>query len=271
MPNRLLKEGICTSDAINMLSIDSEVLFYRLLVVADDYGRMDGRVQIIKSQCFPLKDSFTASKIEKLIIELQQATLITLYQVNNKPFFVINKWEQRVRSKEKYPSPESSDKTITNDNDSNTLTYDSNNMTDDGLGLGLGLGLGKGKGLGKGASVEAVKINLPEQDLVSQELWEEFLKLRKNLKAVNSPQAIKCLITELKKLKEQGHHPDDVVNQSIRSSYKDVYPVKSRDSPKLNQSNKIDFNKQQTEIAKRRLFGIDTATEKDIAHEATAL
>lgn len=269
MPNRLLKEGICTSDAINMLSSDSEVLFYRLLVVADDYGRMDGRVQIIKSQCFPLKDSFTSSKIEKLIIELQQATLITLYQVNNKPFFVINKWEQRVRSKEKYPSPESSDKTITNENDSNTLTDDSNNVTDDGLGLGLGLGLGKGSG--KGASVEAVRINLPEQDLVSQEIWNEFLKLRTKLKAVNSPLAIKSLITELKKLKDQGNDPDDVVSQSIRSSWKDVYPVKSRDSPKLNQSNKIDFNRQQTELAKKRLFGQSNPVEKDITHEATAL
>lgn len=145
MPNRLLKEGICTSDAINMLSSDSEVLFYRLLVVADDFGRMDGRVQIIKSQCFPLKESFTSSKIEKLLIELQQATLITPYQVNNKPFFIINKWEQRVRSKEKYPALPESIESNENTSDSNLLTddseaqaCDSDMQTDDRLGLGLG-------------------------------------------------------------------------------------------------------------------------------------
>ncbi|WP_292992557.1 hypothetical protein [Nitrosomonas sp.] len=154
MPNRLLKEGICTSDAINMLSSDSEVLFYRLLVVADDFGRMDGRVQIIKSQCFPLKDSFTPSKIEKLLVELQQATLITSYQVNNKPFFIINKWEQRVRSKEKYPAPQESIESNKNTFDSNLLTddseaqtCDSDMQTDDRLGLGLGKGRGMGKGI----------------------------------------------------------------------------------------------------------------------------
>lgn len=75
------------------------------------------------------------------------------------------------------------------------------------------------------------KNEIPDQDLVNQDLWAEFLTLRARLKAVNSPQAIKCLITELRKLKAQGHDPNDVVNQSIRSSYKDVYPVKSRDSP----------------------------------------
>lgn len=164
MPNRLLKEGICTSDAINMLSSDSEVLFYRLLVVADDFGRMDGRVQIIKSQCFPLKDSFTPSKIEKLLVELQQATLIISYQVNNKPFFIINKWEQRVRSKEKYPAPQESIESNENTSDSNLLTddseaqtCDSDMQTDDRLGLGLG----KGRGMGKG--IEETHTDYPSQ------------------------------------------------------------------------------------------------------------
>lgn len=139
MPNRLLKEGICTSDAINMLSSDSEVLFYRLLVVADDYGRMDGRPQIIKSQCFPLKDSFTVEKILFLLEELRQANLIAFYKYDNKLFFYIKKWEQRIRSKEKYPEP-------TEYIDSNPLTDVSNPPSCDGLGLGLGLGKGMGMG-----------------------------------------------------------------------------------------------------------------------------
>lgn len=143
MPNRLLKEGICTSDAINMLSSDSEVLFYRLLVVADDYGRMDGRVQIIKSQCFPLKDSFTLEKITDLLQELSDADLISFYKCNNKPFFYIKKWEQRVRSKSKYPEPNNNE---IKSNESNLHATVSNPLTDDGLGLGLGSGKGMGKG-----------------------------------------------------------------------------------------------------------------------------
>lgn len=56
MPNRILKESIRTSDSINELSWFEEVLFYRLIVSCDDYGRFDGRVAIIKGTCFPLKN-----------------------------------------------------------------------------------------------------------------------------------------------------------------------------------------------------------------------
>ena len=56
MPNRILKESICKSEEIDLLSWFEEVLFYRLIVSCDDFGRYDGRVKIIKGTCFPLKD-----------------------------------------------------------------------------------------------------------------------------------------------------------------------------------------------------------------------
>ena len=49
MPNRILKESVCTSDSIDSLSWFEECLFYRLIVNCDDYGRFDGRVAVIKS------------------------------------------------------------------------------------------------------------------------------------------------------------------------------------------------------------------------------
>ena len=57
MPNRIIKESICRSDTINSLSCFEEVLFYRLIVACDDYGRFDGRPSVIKGYCFPLKDT----------------------------------------------------------------------------------------------------------------------------------------------------------------------------------------------------------------------
>ena len=54
MPNRILKESICSSDSINELSWFEECLFYRLIVNCDDYGRFDGRTAIIKNRLFPL-------------------------------------------------------------------------------------------------------------------------------------------------------------------------------------------------------------------------
>ena len=35
MPNRIIKETICTSDTIDLLNAEEERLFYRLLVNAD--------------------------------------------------------------------------------------------------------------------------------------------------------------------------------------------------------------------------------------------
>ena len=57
MPNRILKEGICTSDQINELTWFEEALFYRMIVNCDDFGRFDGRIQVIKNRLFPLKEN----------------------------------------------------------------------------------------------------------------------------------------------------------------------------------------------------------------------
>ena len=69
MPNRILKESICTSDNIDQLSNLAEIAFYRLIVNCDDYGRMDARAKILKSRLFPLKD-IQESDIAKAMDEL---------------------------------------------------------------------------------------------------------------------------------------------------------------------------------------------------------
>lgn len=63
-------------------------------------------------------------------------------------------------------------------------------------------------------------------DFVNQDLWADFLAVRKKIKAQNTPMAIKLLVTELKKLIAQGHDPNAVISNSIRNSWKDVYPLK---------------------------------------------
>jgi len=76
-------------------------------------------------------------------------------------------------------------------------------------------------------STATQNIELPIPDFIDKDLWESFLDLRKSIKAKNSPIAVKALITELKKLRDAGHNPVEVINQSIRSSWKDVYPLKN--------------------------------------------
>lgn len=80
MSNRTLKQSICVSEDINRLSWFEEVLFYRLIVNCDDYGRFDGRASVIRSQLFPLKDSLTAKAVEQALHELANVGLVEIYQ-----------------------------------------------------------------------------------------------------------------------------------------------------------------------------------------------
>lgn len=103
--NRILKESIRISDDIDALSWFEEVLFYRLIVSCDDYGRYDGRAKIIKGTCFPLKD-VTEKDIDKALNKLSAVGLVRVYKVQGRPYLQLITWEkhQRIRNKKsKYP------------------------------------------------------------------------------------------------------------------------------------------------------------------------
>jgi len=113
MPNRIIKETICTSENIDELSSFHEVVFYRLIVNCDDYGRMDARPKILASRLFPLKE-IRAKQMEDALRALTSADLVTLYYVAGKPILQMNTWDrhQNVRAKKsKYPGPEQADGT----------------------------------------------------------------------------------------------------------------------------------------------------------------
>lgn len=109
MPNRIIKESICVSDSIDQLSWFEEVLFYRLTVNCDDYGRFDGRIPVIKNRLFPLKDNLTAKSVKDGINKLASVGLVVLYESGGKPYLCLPTWNdhQNVRAKRsKYPEPD---------------------------------------------------------------------------------------------------------------------------------------------------------------------
>ena len=108
MPNRIIKESVCTSDNLDTLSWFEEVCFYRLIVNCDDYGRLDARLAILRSKLFPLK-SITDKQINSALQSLRSAGMIDLYDVDGRSFLQIRTWEkhQTIRAKKsKFPSPE---------------------------------------------------------------------------------------------------------------------------------------------------------------------
>ena len=108
MPNRFIKESICTSDTIDQLSWFDEVVFYRLIVNCDDFGRFDGRGEIIKSRLFPLKDGkITVKSVVESINRLATVGLVILYERDGRPYLQLSTWDkhQQTRAtKSKYPA-----------------------------------------------------------------------------------------------------------------------------------------------------------------------
>ncbi len=108
MPNRIIKESICTSEEVAALTWFEEVVFYRLIVTCDDYGRFDGRIKILKSRMFPLNPDVTETSLAKAINKLSTCGLVMQYINDGKPYLQLKTWEkhQRVRNKaSKYPAP----------------------------------------------------------------------------------------------------------------------------------------------------------------------
>ena len=110
MPNRIIKESICTSENIEQLGPMEEIFFYRLMVNCDDYGRMDARPTILRSKCFPLKvDKIKDKDVDKWLQSLSAQGLIVIYIVDNKPYLQMATWEkhqQRRARHSKYPAPD---------------------------------------------------------------------------------------------------------------------------------------------------------------------
>lgn len=108
MPNRIIKESICTSDSVAQMTDFEFRLWIGLITQADDAGRGDARPAIIKGSVFPLRETVTARQVAQALHGLATKGIVSLYEVGGKPYFVLPTWaaHQRIRDcKPKYPEP----------------------------------------------------------------------------------------------------------------------------------------------------------------------
>lgn len=108
MPDRIIRESICTSETLNRLSDFEERFWHRLIVNCDDYGRFDARPAILKGRLFPLMDGKTQRNMQDALHKLASVGLVELYESEGKPFLRVVTWDkyQRIRAKRsKFPAP----------------------------------------------------------------------------------------------------------------------------------------------------------------------
>lgn len=78
-----------------------------------------------------------------------------------------------------------------------------------------------------------VKLQVPPASLpfqppiwVPEKAFLAYLEMRKAKKVATTDRAKELVVKELKKLMDAGHNPEEVLYQSIRNSWTDVYPLK---------------------------------------------
>lgn len=192
MPTRYLKPGVRDSESIDSLSPYAEILYYRILVTVDDFGRYDARPSMVKAACFPIKDAITATKTEALMRELVEHGLIVVYEVEGKPYLQMCKWDNVPRAKEsKYP---------THEHDC-TQMYTSvcNTLTDAPLTVTK-----------TETKTKTETVDTP--DGVSQEVWQEFIAHRKTKKAKVTQIVVDGIVKEAQKA---GWQLEDALKEVI--------------------------------------------------------
>lgn len=106
MPNRLLREGITTSEKIDRLSTEAELFYYRLLVAVDDYGRIDARPAVLIAKCFPLRtDRIKAEHIFSWLAELDSTGILMAYEHPKGAFLQLLNFDKPRAKESKCPSP----------------------------------------------------------------------------------------------------------------------------------------------------------------------
>lgn len=106
MANRMIRDWT-DSERVDKLSCSAEVLFTRLLMKADDFGRYHADARLLKAALFPLRDDLKPSDLIPLLKEIIDAELAISYQNGGREYVEIINFGQRLRvQKSKFPAPE---------------------------------------------------------------------------------------------------------------------------------------------------------------------
>jgi hypothetical protein len=107
MPNRVIRDGILTSERVDQLNWAEEVFYRRLMSVVDDYGRYYAKPELLISACYPLRiRKVSDSDVAKFLTACVSAGLVSTYQANDgKRYVQIVDFGQRIQAKSKFPDP----------------------------------------------------------------------------------------------------------------------------------------------------------------------
>lgn len=216
MSNRILRDWT-DSEKINLLTVQAERFFVRLIMKVDDYGRFSSDTRLLKANLFPLLlDQVREADISRWIAECKKAGLIVLYEHTNKRFLQINDFKQRLdRAKAKFPPPPDNDSlSIDNELPPETETRNRNKKQETETEK-------------NGVGIDSNVLLFPEKlNKINgfNEKWNEWLNFRKSK---NKKISEKAQEKQLEFLNLQTD-PIEVINQSIRNDWQGLFELKNK-------------------------------------------
>jgi len=82
-------------------------LFFRLMLVADDFGLFDARPAYLRAQLYGMcLDRVREADLQRGLAACEEAGLVRLYAVAGKPYLMIERYGQRGKGKPKFPLPQ---------------------------------------------------------------------------------------------------------------------------------------------------------------------
>ncbi len=212
MPNRILREGILTSERVEKLNWAEEVFYRRLMSVVDDFGRYYARPALLLAACYPLLlKKVSDSDIEKWLSACENAALVRVYPApDGKRYLQLLDFKQQVRATtSKFPQPPDG------------CAADAKQMLGNGAAsahLGVSEVVSEdGKGAGP--------FVLP--DWIPADTWTAYLKTRTGKKAKNEPHALGLIVKDLESFRDKGHDAVTVLNNSIKGGWAGVFEPKT--------------------------------------------
>jgi len=208
MPTRYLKPGIRDSERIESISFpDAEILYYRLIVSVDDFGRTDARPLMLKSLCFPIRLRATADKCMQWLQDLVNAGLVVVYEVEGKSYLQIVKWDNKPRAeRSKYPDPP-------------TDVYSCPQMLPVTVNREP-----EPKPKQKGNGSAQAPFILP--DWIPEEPWNAWLESRTKARKAPTAYAKRLAVLKLDNYRAEGHAPAQVLMQSAFNGWSGLFPPK---------------------------------------------
>lgn len=96
MPARVVRGEINSSDSLSRVSLPADLTFRALLVAVDDFGRIDGRLPVLRGLLFPLRSEVTEAKLDRWLDELAAGPdpLVIRYEVEGRAFLALTGWEK---------------------------------------------------------------------------------------------------------------------------------------------------------------------------------